>query len=311
MTDRRIALRIVRRRYGSAFSLQLPIFGNLVVLSDPNHIRQLLRTGAHVADTTDANLGRVMGPNSLFRTVGRSAPRPTQAAHSAVSRSAARGVRGDRRSRGEQGVLGVAARSSVRDAARDDAHHAQRHLACHVRSRRRRVGAAAGNTARRNQTRIDAVVGSGAPMGLGPVESMGSVLPQSAGIRRIGGTAARHHPRGSAAPGRSSTSPSGRSRRRHWRSARGRCCRGRRSSPASACCTRTRRSFPTPIASTPTDSSPGRLTPPSGSRTAVAFVAASAPRLRPWRCGSYCEPCCATTQSARRVLAMRASVHAG
>ena len=67
MTDRRIALRIVRRRYGSAFSLQLPIFGNLVVLSDPNHIRQLLRTGAHVADTTHANLGRVMGPNSLFR----------------------------------------------------------------------------------------------------------------------------------------------------------------------------------------------------------------------------------------------------
>ena len=223
------------------------------------------------------------GTELAVRTVGRSAPRPMQAAHSAVSRSAARGVRGDRRSRGEQGVLGVAARSSVRDAARDDAHHAQRHLACHVRSRRRRVGAAAGNTARRNQTRIDAVVGSGAPMGLGPVESMGSVLPQSAGIRRIGGTAARHHPRGSAAPGRSSTSPSGRSRRRHWRSARGRCCRGRRSSPASACCTRTRRSFPTPIASTPTDSSPGRLTPPSGSRTAVAFVAASAPRLRPWR----------------------------
>ena len=70
MTDRRIALRIVRRRYGSAFSLQLPIFGNLVVLSDPNHIRQLLRTGAHVADTTDANLGRVMGPNSLFALSG-------------------------------------------------------------------------------------------------------------------------------------------------------------------------------------------------------------------------------------------------
>jgi len=33
--------------------------------------------------------------------------------------------------------------------------------------------------------------------------------------------------------------------------------------------------------------------------------------LRPWRWGSYCEPCCATTQSARRVLAMRASIHAG
>ena len=70
MTDRRIALQIVRRRYGSAFSLNLPIFGHMVVLSDPNHIRQLFRASAHVADTTEANLGRVMGPNSLFALSG-------------------------------------------------------------------------------------------------------------------------------------------------------------------------------------------------------------------------------------------------
>ncbi|WP_319452233.1 MULTISPECIES: cytochrome P450 [unclassified Mycobacterium] len=70
LTDRRVALRVVRRRYGSAFSLNLPIFGHMVVLSDPNDIRQLFRTGARVADTTDANLGRVMGPNSLFALSG-------------------------------------------------------------------------------------------------------------------------------------------------------------------------------------------------------------------------------------------------
>ena len=70
LADRRIALQIVRRRYGSAFSIDLPIFGSMVVLSDPSHIRQLFKLGSGVADTTDANLGRVMGPNSLFALSG-------------------------------------------------------------------------------------------------------------------------------------------------------------------------------------------------------------------------------------------------
>jgi cytochrome P450 family 138 len=70
MADRSLALEILRRRYGSAFSVELPIFGHMVVLSDPSHIRQLFRTSPDVADTTDANLGRVMGPNSLFALSG-------------------------------------------------------------------------------------------------------------------------------------------------------------------------------------------------------------------------------------------------
>ncbi|HVQ51465.1 MAG TPA: cytochrome P450 [Mycobacterium sp.] len=70
MADRRIALQILRRRYGSAFSIDLPIFGHMVVLSDPGQIRQLFRMGSDAADTTDANLGRVMGPNSLFALSG-------------------------------------------------------------------------------------------------------------------------------------------------------------------------------------------------------------------------------------------------
>jgi len=65
-TNRRIALQILRRVYGSAFTIDLPIFGRLVVLSDPNDIRQLFKAAPHLVDTTDANLGRVMGPNSMF-----------------------------------------------------------------------------------------------------------------------------------------------------------------------------------------------------------------------------------------------------
>ena len=54
--NRRIALQIVRRVYGSAFSLDLPIFGSMVVISDPSHIRQLFKTHPDLADTTEANL---------------------------------------------------------------------------------------------------------------------------------------------------------------------------------------------------------------------------------------------------------------
>ncbi len=70
LADRRIALHVMRRRYGSAFSIDLPIFGRLVVLSDPSDIRQLFKATPDVADTTDANLGRVMGSNSMFALLG-------------------------------------------------------------------------------------------------------------------------------------------------------------------------------------------------------------------------------------------------
>lgn len=70
LTDRRIALAMLRRFYGSAFTIDLPIFGQLVVISDPNGIRQLFKTTPRLVDTTDANLGRVMGPNSMFAMMG-------------------------------------------------------------------------------------------------------------------------------------------------------------------------------------------------------------------------------------------------
>jgi len=51
LANRRVALQILRRIYGSAFSIDLPIFGQMVVLSDPSDIRQLFRTAPHLADT--------------------------------------------------------------------------------------------------------------------------------------------------------------------------------------------------------------------------------------------------------------------
>jgi cytochrome P450 family 138 len=70
LANRRIALELLRRRYGSAFTVNVPIFGSLVVLSDPKDIRELFRSSPDVADTIDSSLGRVMGPNSLFALTG-------------------------------------------------------------------------------------------------------------------------------------------------------------------------------------------------------------------------------------------------
>ena len=70
VANRTLALQVMRRRYGSAFTLDLPIFGRIVVLSDPNDIRQLFKAAPDVADTTEANLGRVMGSNSMFALYG-------------------------------------------------------------------------------------------------------------------------------------------------------------------------------------------------------------------------------------------------
>src|SRR5579875_4137427 len=60
------AMRRLRERYGSAFTLDLPIFGRAVVISDPAEVKQLFTASPAVADTLDINLGRVLGPGSLF-----------------------------------------------------------------------------------------------------------------------------------------------------------------------------------------------------------------------------------------------------
>jgi hypothetical protein len=70
LANRRVAVSMMRRVYGPAFTVDVPIFGRLVVISDPDEIRQLFRSAPEVADTTDANLGRVMGANSMFAMTG-------------------------------------------------------------------------------------------------------------------------------------------------------------------------------------------------------------------------------------------------
>lgn len=64
------AMRRMRARYGSAFTVDVPIFGRAVVISDPAEIKQLFTTSPALADNLEINLGRVLGPGSLFALEG-------------------------------------------------------------------------------------------------------------------------------------------------------------------------------------------------------------------------------------------------
>lgn len=58
------------KRYGDAFTVDIPVFGRTVVLANPHEVRQLLQSGPEVADNMERNLGRVLGPGSLFALSG-------------------------------------------------------------------------------------------------------------------------------------------------------------------------------------------------------------------------------------------------
>jgi cytochrome P450 family 138 len=70
LTHAQRGMRRMRDRYGDAFTINMPAFGRALVISDPAEVRQLLRAGFDVADNLERNLGRVLGPGSLFALRG-------------------------------------------------------------------------------------------------------------------------------------------------------------------------------------------------------------------------------------------------
>ncbi|QKV72926.1 cytochrome P450 [Amycolatopsis sp. Hca4] len=63
-------LRRLKDRYGDAFTVNVPIFGNAVVISGPAEIKQLFTSGPELVDNLEVNLGRVLGPRSMFALSG-------------------------------------------------------------------------------------------------------------------------------------------------------------------------------------------------------------------------------------------------
>ncbi|MEV5703735.1 cytochrome P450 [Actinoallomurus sp. NPDC052274] len=63
-------MRRLRARYGDSFTVNVPIFGRAVVISDPAEIRQLFTAGPDLIENVQPNLGRVLGSGSLFALTG-------------------------------------------------------------------------------------------------------------------------------------------------------------------------------------------------------------------------------------------------
>jgi cytochrome P450 len=68
--NRNRAMRKARERYGSAFTVATLNMGRMVMLADPTEIKQMFLLSPDDADTPDVNLGRVLGPASLFAITG-------------------------------------------------------------------------------------------------------------------------------------------------------------------------------------------------------------------------------------------------
>ncbi|WP_319446134.1 MULTISPECIES: cytochrome P450 [unclassified Mycobacterium] len=69
LTARDRAMRAVARRYGTPVTVNLPGFANLVVVSDPDLVKDVFTTDADLLGE-GANLGQVLGPGSTFSLDG-------------------------------------------------------------------------------------------------------------------------------------------------------------------------------------------------------------------------------------------------
>ena len=71
LTARYGAIAALGRRYGSTFTLNIPVFGETVVISDPVLVKDLFSTSRELIGRPKNNLGRdVLGPGSIFNLDG-------------------------------------------------------------------------------------------------------------------------------------------------------------------------------------------------------------------------------------------------
>jgi cytochrome P450 len=69
LTARHRAVALIGRPYGTAFTVNLPVFGRTVVIGDPQLIKDLFTTSSDLVGRA-SNLGSVLGPGSTFSLDG-------------------------------------------------------------------------------------------------------------------------------------------------------------------------------------------------------------------------------------------------
>ncbi|MFG1931666.1 cytochrome P450 [Mycobacterium sp. NPDC048908] len=62
---------VLGRRYGGTFTMNLPVFGNIVVISDPILIKDVFSTSSDLIERPTTLLGPVFGPGSTFSLTGK------------------------------------------------------------------------------------------------------------------------------------------------------------------------------------------------------------------------------------------------
>ncbi len=70
LTARLRTLTALRRHYGGAFTLNMPVLGRTVVVSDPQLVRDLFSTSRDLLGRPKVNLKDIMGPGSMFTLDG-------------------------------------------------------------------------------------------------------------------------------------------------------------------------------------------------------------------------------------------------
>lgn len=67
---RRQTIAALRARYGSAFTIRVPVFGNMVVVTDPTLAKQVFTASTDDLGNIQPNLSRIFGPGSVFALEG-------------------------------------------------------------------------------------------------------------------------------------------------------------------------------------------------------------------------------------------------
>ena len=70
IASRRKTMQHLRSRYGPTFTIDIPLFGRSVVVTEPALIKQVFMTSTDVASNLRPNLGRVLGDGSIFNLEG-------------------------------------------------------------------------------------------------------------------------------------------------------------------------------------------------------------------------------------------------
>lgn len=68
--SRRMMMRRLSRRYGNVFTLRLPMWGRVIMVSDPQLAKQIFTTSPDELGNIQPNLSRLFGPGSVFGLEG-------------------------------------------------------------------------------------------------------------------------------------------------------------------------------------------------------------------------------------------------